>query len=464
MLKARLATLRRESGAKPPSSAANTSSPAEERPKPGDDVSHAPQSPHQTPNQAEKQPLKQRLQGHGLRTARQRRATPDDSDLASHFNAELVSPGLLCIDRQVPLQQQHGQHPLSIATQPITALPLAQLDSTPAPQGLLYFDTETTGLSGGVGTLAFMLGMARLGSQRGQQQLQLRQLMLTSLRGEPAMLALANEWAAQADACVSYNGLSFDLPLLAARYRLSGQADPFSPRDQIDLLHPTRRAFARPWGHCRLADVERRLLRFQRHDDLPGSEAPAAWLALLQRGDPSQLRGVLRHNHWDLLSLAALLPVLDRVYQQPGKHQADLGSIARHWQQQGQAQRARQLLEQHSGQLDARERLQLAWHYRQQGAWDKAQTIWAPLAERGNHAAIEAMAKYQEHQCRDDQAALDYALRLPPSAETQRRCARLSSRLQKQDNIKIGLARPVSSRKDRGTIPPPNASGGRRQY
>lgn len=433
MLKARLATLRRESGAKPPPSAANNPLSTEERPKPGDDPSHASQSTHQTPSQAERQPLKQRLQGHGLRPARQRRATPDDSELASHFNADLVSPGLLCIDRQVPLQQQHGQHPLSIATQPITALPLAQTGSSPDPQRLLYFDTETTGLSGGVGTLAFMLGMARLGSQRGQQQLQLRQLMLTSLRGEHAMLALASEWATQADACVSYNGLSFDLPLLAARYRLSGQADPFSPRDQIDLLHPTRRAFARPWGHCRLADAERRLLRFQRHDDLPGSEAPAAWLALLQRGDPAQLGGVLRHNHWDLLSLAALLPVLDRVYQQPGKHQADLGSIARHWQQQGQAQRARQLLEQHSSQLDARERLQLAWYCRQAGEWDKASALWEPLAKRGNTQAIEALAKYHEHQCREYQQALDYARQLPASKQTQQRCARLSTRLIKNN-------------------------------
>jgi len=374
-----------------------------------------------------RQPLSHRLQRHGLRPARKRRPAPSDTELAAHFNAELISPGLLCIDRHIPLHQHHGSNPLSAASTPISTLAFAKVGTSPDPHRLLYFDTETTGLSGGVGTLAFMVGMARLQAN----QLQVRQLMLTSLSAEAAMLQLAGEWASQADACVSYNGLSFDLPLLAARYRLTGQTDPFTPSEQIDLLHPTRRAFARPWGHCRLADVERRLLRFQRHDDLPGSEAPAAWLALLQRGDPSQLGGVLRHNHWDLLSLAALLPTLDQVYRDPAQHHADLGSIARHWQQQGQPQRARQLLEQHQPQLDARERLQLAWHHRQAGEWQQARALWEPLAERGNQIAIEALAKYHEHQRRDYHKAISYARQLPASTEQQRRCTRLSERLQR---------------------------------
>ena len=427
MLKQRLRQLRRESGTSPnpDPTPANASHPQGEGPavRPAHDNSaHANRLPQPTPARP---PLSQRLRRHGLRPASKRRPTLDDSELAAHFNAERVSPGLLCIDHQIPLQQHHGRHPLSTARQPITTLPLARNDST--PQQRLYFDTETTGLSGGVGTLAFMIGMARL--QR--DQLQVRQLMLSSLSGEPAMLALASEWATQADACVSYNGLSFDLPLLAARYRLSGQADPFSPRQQIDLLHPTRRAFARPWGRCRLADVERRLLRFQRHDDLPGSEAPAAWLALLQRGDPEPLSGMLRHNHWDLLSLVALLPALDQVYRDPASHHADLGSIARHWQQQGHEQRARQLLQRHADQLDARERLQLAWHHRQAGDWDQAIALWEPLARLGNPQALEAMAKYHEHQRREYRQALDYARRLPASAQTQQRCARLEQRLGK---------------------------------
>ena len=410
MLKKRLATLRRESGA------AATPSPNPATAPPTD-------PPIEPPSES----VSARLRRHGRRPAGRRRTPASDDQLAEQLGADILSPGLLCVDRHIPLHHQHGDIALHHLLRPPTRLPLSpDIPQPVAPSRLLLFDTETTGLSGGVGTLAFMVGMARLDGER----LWVRQLLISALSAEPAMLAQAAQWAGAAEACVSYNGLSFDLPLLAARYRLNGREDRFSPSGQIDLLHPTRRAFARPWGHCRLADVERRLLRFQRHDDLPGSEAPIAWLNWLQRGDSSLLAGVLRHNHWDLLSLAALLPTLDQVYADPARHHADLGAIARHWSNNGQPQRAQQLLQRHQRQLDRRGQLQLAWHYRQNRQWPQACALWQPLAERGDTVALEALAKYHEHQCREFQQALDYTLRLPPSAQRERRCLRLSKRLQ----------------------------------
>lgn len=106
---------------------------------------------------------------------------------------------------------------------------------------------------------------------------------------------------------MSYNGRSYDAPLLAGRFRLARMCAPLQGIDHLDLLYPTRRRYKGRWENCRLATVERNALGILREHDLPGSEAPAAWLGYLRGGSASALRGVLRHNHQDLVTLAALL-------------------------------------------------------------------------------------------------------------------------------------------------------------
>jgi len=168
---------------------------------------------------------------------------------------------------------------------------------------LVCFDTETTGLAGGVGTKAFMIGCA----QWTAGALRIRQLYLTALAGEDAMLATFASWLPPDAVFVSYNGRSYDAPLLKGRYRLHRQQHPFEQRGHVDLLHPVRRRYRGTWENCRLKTVERELLGIQRHDDLPGAEAPAAWLAYLRRQSSEPLGRVLSHNRQDVLTLAALL-------------------------------------------------------------------------------------------------------------------------------------------------------------
>ena len=172
-----------------------------------------------------------------------------------------------------------------------------------ARERLVCFDTETTGLAGGVGTKAFMLGLAQW--QGGQ--LLVRQLYLTALAGEAAMLDTFAAWLAPDSILVSYNGRSYDAPLLKGRYRLQRREHPFEDRPHLDLLHAVRRAFRGVWANCRLATVERELLGIVREDDLPGAQAPAAWLAFLRGEGSSDLGRVIDHNRQDLRSLAALL-------------------------------------------------------------------------------------------------------------------------------------------------------------
>ena len=168
---------------------------------------------------------------------------------------------------------------------------------------LLHFDTETTGLAGGTGTRAFMIGAADWFDGR----FRIRQLTITSMAAETAMLRAFASWLGEDTVLVSYNGKCYDAPLLATRYRLARMTNPLLGLGHLDLLHPVRRRWKGSWENCRLATVERQLLGVVREDDLPGSEAPAAWLTYLRGGSAANLRRVAQHNLQDLKSLAGVL-------------------------------------------------------------------------------------------------------------------------------------------------------------
>jgi uncharacterized protein YprB with RNaseH-like and TPR domain len=168
---------------------------------------------------------------------------------------------------------------------------------------LLHFDTETTGLAGGTGTRAFMIGAADWVDRR----FRIRQLTITTMGAEAAMLRTFASWIHAHTVLVSYNGKCYDAPLLATRYRLARQPNPLQDRPHLDLLHPVRRHWKRVWENCRLATAERQLLGVVREDDLPGAEAPAAWLTYLHGGSAANLRRVMQHNAQDLRSLAGVL-------------------------------------------------------------------------------------------------------------------------------------------------------------
>lgn len=168
---------------------------------------------------------------------------------------------------------------------------------------VLFFDTETTGLAGGTGTRAFMIGIA----QWRDDALHLRQWLMTTLGAERDLLTAFADTLRADTVLASYNGKSYDAPLLATRFRLARLPNPLAGLDHIDLLYPTRRRYKGRWENCRLATIERQVLGVVREDDLPGSEAPAAWLSYLRGGSARNLRRVADHNRQDLASLGGLL-------------------------------------------------------------------------------------------------------------------------------------------------------------
>lgn len=225
--------------------------------------------------------------------------------------ARVPPRGTLVADRGLPGDEIAPGLRLVTARLPVPPLP-ALLDGAfdrrvPFdPRRVLFFDTETTGLAGGAGTRAFMIGAAAWQADA----LWVRQLFIATLAAERAMLAEFAHWLAPGSVLASYNGKSYDAPLLRTRYRLARLPDPTAELEHIDLLYPSRRRWRGRFENCRLCTIERNVLGIVREDDQPGSEAPAAWLTYLRGGPAANLRRVVAHNHQDVVSLARLLRYL----------------------------------------------------------------------------------------------------------------------------------------------------------
>ena len=180
-----------------------------------------------------------------------------------------------------------------------------------APRALLFVDLETTGLAGGAGTYAFLVGCAFF----EPHGFRIRQYFLPGYQHERRLLAEVEALVRGSAALVSYNGKSFDVPVLETRYQFNRLAPPFDGISHVDMLHPARR-FWRGMGaspgawpetdSCRLSVLERTLFGVRRIGDVPGHEIPGRYFDFMRSGDASPLEPVLEHNRLDLISLAAL--------------------------------------------------------------------------------------------------------------------------------------------------------------
>ncbi len=193
----------------------------------------------------------------------------------------------------------------------------AELD----PRAAVYLDIETTGLSGGAGTKAFLVGLGRFVGPR----FELWQGFLREPDEERALLAECAERIRASCGVISFFGKSFDRHRLEDKMRVHGVRAPFDERPHLDLYHPCRRLFAAALPDARLATMERALCGVEREHDLPGSFAPAAWYDFLA-GRPHLLEHVFRHNRDDVLSLVALFARLGRARDGASEGCADLGT------------------------------------------------------------------------------------------------------------------------------------------
>ncbi len=338
------------------------------------------------------------------------------ADLARALDAECLQDGVLLCRRELHLP------PAAVAGFDLTGLP--EVHDLVAPDWL-YIDTETTGLSGGAGNVAFMVGVARY---LDPERVEVRQYVLGSFAAEPVMLRALLEWIGPETVPVSYNGKVFDLPLLATRLALHRVQADFAPSRQLDLMYGVRRAFRRLWPDCRLQTAEQRLLDHQRVNDLPGAQAPAAWQSWLQDAALWPVRRVLAHNYRDLVSLVLLHRRVSAVYAGDYGSACDQAAVGAAWLKAGRPELARRVWERAGRGLDEEGSLQLAALYRRQGDWTKAEALWMRLHAAGNTAAALELSKYHEHRRRDYPRALEFASACVP-VERGARYARLQAKI-----------------------------------
>jgi len=246
------------------------------------------------------------------------------------FPGEWKPVGLhtLCRRRRVSLTP-----PFPGEFQPSLGILLPDIAGRPLfPEDLLFFDVETTGLSGGAGTVAFLAGFGRLGG--GGTSLVITQYLLLDYPGErPFIEALLEEFAPAREppVLVTYNGKTFDSQILRTRCLFLGLAPPaFLP---CDLLHPARRLWRRGLPDCRQSTVETRILGLDRSGDLGGALAPDRWFQFLRSQETPGLLEVCEHNLRDILGLQGLFTAFCRIAASPleAPYPCDTEALALRW-------------------------------------------------------------------------------------------------------------------------------------
>jgi uncharacterized protein YprB with RNaseH-like and TPR domain len=275
-----------------------------------------------------------------------------------------------------------------------------------------FVDIETTGMAGGSGTYAFLIGAGRFVGE----QFRLAQFFMRDPAEEPAQLAALTEFLRPCQVIVTFNGKSFDVPLLNTRYITQGETFPMLTAPHLDLLHLARRLWRDRLPSRALGSLEKHILAAQRsEEDTPGWLIPTLYFNYLREGDARPLKGVFYHNACDVLAMAALLnhtgQMLADPLNYPLDHALDVVAIGKLCESLGQMELAIQLFEMGLQRNDLPEehywatQQRLALVHRRQENYAAACTVWQQAAEGRQIYAHVELAKYYEHKQRDYEQA-----------------------------------------------------------
>jgi uncharacterized protein len=293
------------------------------------------------------------------------------------------------------------------------------------PDQWLFLDTETTGLAGGSGTYAFLVGIAWW--EGGG--LEIEQLFLREYSEERALLLALRERIAEHPVVVTFNGKSFDWPLLETRYRMSRKVSIPSFRAHLDFLHPARNLWQLRLGSVRLSELERHVLGWDRGADLLSGVIPQIYFDYLRGGPPERLVPVLNHNQMDLRGLATLssriLSLLSDA-ENLGQDGLELFGVSRICEKRGEHSRARSLYEKSIASILPTEtyraaRRSLARLAKREGDFELACELWKEALgnSRYGYEAYEQLAIYYEHRARNP----EHARQIVRQALCELRCA-----------------------------------------
>ena len=308
--------------------------------------------------------------------------------------------------------------------------PVARLDESPDFAGAVFLDTETTGLGAAPSVYAFMVGVgtyemiAQPGATVAEAHYVVRQFFMRSPGEEPALLVALADLLRDRTLMVSFNGRSFDLPLLRTRYAVNQRYLPRSAHDlpllqhdapHLDLLLPARRLWKRRLQSCRLANLENEILGLRRgEDDVPGALIPQMYVDYVRSGNARQMQRVFYHNREDIVSTAAIAAQLCHMVEQP--HHADSGLMGLDWLGLGasweSAGRSEDAIEAYQRALDGvsdpgHQRdifRRLAALLKRLRRWDDAVStweLWLSTVPGGDATPFIELSKHYEWQARD---------------------------------------------------------------
>ncbi|RPI90773.1 MAG: hypothetical protein EHM40_17520 [Chloroflexi bacterium] len=370
----------------------------------------------------QKHSLADKLKSLGVKTGATDLAPPKpkspyaiDSVVAGAFHP--TPRGDVFIAEQVYLPDyHHGAFPI-VCSSPLSLISQwakdARLADTPLSK-FAFLDTETSGLSGGTGTYAFMVGIARF----VDDQFLLRQFFMRDPAEEPAMLEAIAEFLAPAQALVTFNGKAFDAPLLTTRYRLHHIPVPYKDYAHLDLLPLARRLWRDRLESRALKYLEQHVLGLTRSsEEVPGYEIPWLYFDYLRTGDARPLAGVFYHNAMDVVAMAALLTHVNEMMQNPYagsvEHGLDFVALGKLFEDLGHWEEAARLFER-GLELNLTESdfgvavKRLSILQKRRGDFDEAVRLWEAAAANGHIYAHIEIAKYYEHKCRDVKSALKW--------------------------------------------------------
>ena len=275
---------------------------------------------------------------------------------------------------------------------------------------LLFLDTETTGLSGGAGTLAFEIGLGFIDA-RGMV---IRQYVMRDYGEESAMLAEIASLLPRFDTLVTFNGKSFDIPLLESRMVMHRIRVHLTDWPHLDLLHACRRVYKLRLGRCSLSALEEAVLGESRTDDLPGAQVPQRYFDYLRTREFALLEDVLRHNRQDVESLASLTGHLCSAFREPEQlaHAEDAFCVGRTLLRGGHTEEGRRCLRiLGMSSMSSQAHMVLSASYKKSREWASSVETWTAMIARGEGGTwpYVELAKYYEHTERDYARALRYA-------------------------------------------------------
>ena len=330
------------------------------------------------------------------------------SEPSSLWNLELPTPfGPAFLRRtRFPLDYRHGDCPLDLAL----ALPPSVFRDVPGfdARDALFLDTETTGLSGGAGTLAFLVGVGYFdggdGTVSNPKSFVVDQFFLPDPAGEAGMLCALDRLIEQRQTLVTFNGRGFDAPLLETRYALASIPPVLSDKAHLDLLLPSRRLWRYALPSCSLASIEYHILNVRRdQQDIAGFLIPELYRAYLKTGRADDMDRVIYHNLSDVLSMVTLTPRIADALARPSTPGERL-SVAVDCERNGDIARAEAayravLQDAASGAQRSIALRRLARCMKRQQRRADALSMWQALAEQGDADGIrvEALVEIARH-------------------------------------------------------------------